>query len=203
MSRLTCSSFSCFFMCHRSTVRLTSSMAECWQSTWQGDQVGALSYLWAASWQNQQNDVHPAKTQISLGICPVWSESSLSAWRKLRSLATHWAHSEDADAQADLSLRWAHSHFVGFVMRWLICWPRQHTHKRNTSSSPAVLLDRFTDKSYFVRGKFSHAYCLAWKVNWQSAHTVYERSRVWVALRHSSTQFFCGIVYSIFLDISY
>ena len=27
--------------------------------------------------------VRPAKTQISLGIPPVWSESSLSAWRKL------------------------------------------------------------------------------------------------------------------------
>ena len=33
--------------------------------------------------------VRPMKTQISLGIGPVWSESSLSAWRKLRSLATH------------------------------------------------------------------------------------------------------------------
>ena len=33
--------------------------------------------------------VHPAKTQISLGICPVWSESSLSTWRKLGTLATH------------------------------------------------------------------------------------------------------------------
>ena len=41
--------------------------------------------------------VRPAKTQISLGICPVWSESLLSAWRKLGSLATHWAHSEDSD----------------------------------------------------------------------------------------------------------
>ena len=41
--------------------------------------------------------VRPAKTQISLGICPVWSESSLSAWRKLGSLATHLAHSEDSD----------------------------------------------------------------------------------------------------------
>ena len=30
-------------------------------------------------------------------ICPVWSESSLSAWRKFASLATHWAHSEDSD----------------------------------------------------------------------------------------------------------
>ena len=61
--------------------------------------------------------VRPAKTQISLGIRPVWSESSLSAWRKLGSLATHWAHSEDwsdwADAQADLTLRWEH---------FLFCW---------------------------------------------------------------------------------
>ena len=42
-------------------------------------------------------NVRPAKTQISLGIRPVWSESSLSAWRKLGSLATHWVHSEDSD----------------------------------------------------------------------------------------------------------
>ena len=41
--------------------------------------------------------VCPAKTQISLGIRPVWSESSLSAWRKLGSFATHWAQSEDSD----------------------------------------------------------------------------------------------------------
>ena len=36
--------------------------------------------------------VHPAKTQIRLGrlgIHPVWTESSLSAWRKLGPLATH------------------------------------------------------------------------------------------------------------------
>ena len=41
--------------------------------------------------------VHPAKTQINLGTRPVWSESSLSAWRNIGSLATHWAHSEDSD----------------------------------------------------------------------------------------------------------
>ena len=53
-----------------------------------------------------------------------FGQPSLSAWRKLGSLATHWAHREDGsdwvDAQADLSLRWAHSHFVGFVMRRLL-----------------------------------------------------------------------------------
>ena len=41
--------------------------------------------------------VRQAKPQISLGIRPVWSESSLSAWRKLGCWATHWAHSEDSD----------------------------------------------------------------------------------------------------------
>ena len=38
--------------------------------------------------------VRPAKTQTHLGIRPVWPESSLSAWRKLLSLATQWIHSE-------------------------------------------------------------------------------------------------------------
>ena len=37
--------------------------------------------------------VRPAKTQISLDIHPS-DQSSLPAWRKLGSLATHWAHSE-------------------------------------------------------------------------------------------------------------
>ena len=66
---------------------------------------------------NKMN-VRPAKTRISLGIRPVWSESSLSAWRKLGSLTIHWAHSEDSD-QTGLSLRWVHTHFVGFLMSWL------------------------------------------------------------------------------------
>ena len=41
--------------------------------------------------------VRLAKTQISLGIHPVWSESSLSVWRNLGSLAINWADSEDSD----------------------------------------------------------------------------------------------------------
>ena len=47
--------------------------------------------------KNNKVAVRPAKAQISLGIRPVWSESSLSAWRKLGSLATHWVHSEDSE----------------------------------------------------------------------------------------------------------
>ena len=47
-------------------------------------------------WRDKTNkmSVRPAKTQTSLGIRPVWPESSLSAWRNLGSLATHRVHSE-------------------------------------------------------------------------------------------------------------
>ena len=41
--------------------------------------------------------VRPAKTQISLRIRPVWSESSLSVWRSTEPFATHWAHSKNFD----------------------------------------------------------------------------------------------------------
>ena len=59
---------------------------------------------WTLTWwfepphdKTNKMTVCPGKTQISLGIRPVWSESSLSAWRKLGSLATQWAHREDSD----------------------------------------------------------------------------------------------------------
>ena len=79
--------------------------------------------------------VRPAKIQISLGIRTVWSESSLSAWRNLGSLATHWAHNEDSDQTARMP-GWsesslgahsfclfchvaAHNYFLGAVNLWL------------------------------------------------------------------------------------
>ena len=73
--------------------------------------------------KNTKNECHmikptkwhvcPAKTQISLGICPVWSESLLSAWKNIGPLTTYWVNSERlwsdwSDAQAYMSLRWAH-----------------------------------------------------------------------------------------------
>ena len=64
------------------------------------------------------------KTQISLGTCPIWSESSLTAWRKLGSLATHWAHTEDSDQTWRMSrLIWVFAggiyHCTCFVMHRL------------------------------------------------------------------------------------
>ena len=66
--------------------------------------------------------VCPAKTQISLGIRLVWSESLLcTEWVAKDSSFLHvgsedWSDWADAQAQAELSCRWVHSHFVDFVM---------------------------------------------------------------------------------------
>ena len=83
-------------------------------------------------------DVHPVKTQISLGIRPVWSVFAVrkkKAWvlsyplSAQRRLWWDWA-----DAQAELSLHSADSHFVDFDMRRFISqtwtdktmWIKQH-----------------------------------------------------------------------------
>ena len=59
--------------------------------------------------------LRPAKTQISLGIHPVWS---VFAVRTKKHSVLSYPLSTQADAQADQSLCWAgHTcHFVGFVM---------------------------------------------------------------------------------------
>ena len=62
-----------------------------------------------------------AKSDQSLR-CP--HEESLGPELPIKRKQRLW--SDWADAQADLSLRWAHSRFVGFFMSWLIC----HGHKR-------------------------------------------------------------------------
>ena len=79
------------------------------------------------TWQNQQNECAPSEDSDQPGHPPslirVFNvrmkkprvlSYSLSAQRRL------W--SDWADAQADLSLLWAHTHFVGFVMSRLTCY---------------------------------------------------------------------------------
>ena len=62
--------------------------------------------------------VHPGKTLISLGICPVWSESSLCTQWVAKELSFLHADREDwldwVDTQADLSLCWVHMPFCRF-----------------------------------------------------------------------------------------
>ena len=64
--------------------------------------------------------VRPAKTQISLGISPVWSESLLSTGRKLDSLATHSAHSEDSDKTGGCP-GWSESSLSAVILLVLSC----------------------------------------------------------------------------------
>ena len=87
---------------------------------------GYAEIIWAPTWPNHSNDCAPSEDSDQPGHPPnlirviavlmkkAWVLSyPLSGQRRL------W--SDLADTQADLSLRWAHSHFVGFVMSRPIC----------------------------------------------------------------------------------
>ena len=78
----------------------------------------------ATTWQNQQNDCAPSEDSDQPGHPPslisVFAVRMKKPWALSYPLnAQRRLWSDWADAQADLSLRWAHSHFVGFVMSWL------------------------------------------------------------------------------------
>ena len=82
---------------------------------------------WAATWQNQRNDCAPSEDSDQPGHPPslirVFAVRMKKAWvlsfplSAQRRLWSDWV-----DAQADLSLRWADTHFVGFVVRRLNCF---------------------------------------------------------------------------------
>ena len=81
---------------------------------------------WAASWQKQQNGFAPSEDSDQPGHLPslirVFAVRMKKAWTLTYPLSAQrrlW--SDWADAQADLSLSWAHSHIVGFVTRRLTC----------------------------------------------------------------------------------
>ena len=73
--------------------------------------------MWAATWQNQQNDYAPSEDS---SLCTSWVAKD-----------PRFLHvdSEDSDQtvwmprliQADPSLCWTHTHFVGFVISRLMC----------------------------------------------------------------------------------
>ena len=83
-----------------------------------------LDTIWAATWQNQQCVYSPSEDSNQPGHppslislrCP--HEETLGPSYPLSAQRRLW--SDWVDSQADLSLRWAHTHFVGFVVSWLI-----------------------------------------------------------------------------------
>ena len=82
-------------------------------------------YIWAATWQNQQSDCAPSEdsdqSEHPPSLIRVFAVRMKKAWVLSYPLSAQrrlWSDWEEG--QADLSLRWAHSHFVGFVMSQLI-----------------------------------------------------------------------------------
>ena len=93
----------------------------------------------AATWQNQQTECVPSEDSDEPGHPPslirVFAIRMRKPWviscplNAQRRLWSDWA-----DAQADLSLHWAHTHFVGFVMSRLTYDPCYHVASRQHSS---------------------------------------------------------------------
>ena len=79
--------------------------------------------------------MRPAKTQISLGIRPVWSESSLCAQWIAKDPSFLHADSEDSDQTG-----WMHSHFVGFVMTRLISFTNLQVYHNHQTANSSLLL---------------------------------------------------------------
>ena len=81
--------------------------------------------IWATTWQNQQNECAPSKDSDQPGHPPclirVFAAHMKKHWVLIYPMSAQWRLWSDwADAQVDLSLRWAHTHFVRFVMSRLI-----------------------------------------------------------------------------------
>ena len=94
--------------------------------------------------------VRPAKTQISLGIHPVWSESLLCAQWVAKDQRCHHADNEDwsawaSAAQADPSLRWMHRSF---------CWVCHETAHMSYVIRKAAFMVR--GEFFFLTAKFIH-----------------------------------------------
>ena len=81
----------------------------------QGFSMGFQSEgIWATAWQNQQNGICTQRRLRSAGASAQSDQSSLSAWRNLWSLATHWTHSEGSDQTGLIWVLSGHTSFYWF-----------------------------------------------------------------------------------------
>ena len=102
----------------------------------ENSQMGRKRSVWVATWQNQQCGCAPNDDSDQPGHPPslirVFAVRMKKDWVLYYSLSAQRRFWSDwADAEADLSLRWAHIHFVGFDISWLsltlhpwVCIPR-------------------------------------------------------------------------------
>ena len=120
--------------------------------------------------------VRPATTQISLGIRLVWSKSSLSAWRKLGSLATHLAQAKTLMHR----LIWVFAGRTAILL--VLSWDGSNIgtsdHRMNCKLSKKVLARLHCNKNVvvFFTSTIWNNYCLRrtcrsvelkWKFGWR------------------------------------
>ena len=92
----------------------------------------------ASKKKKKKKEKERKKTACALSEDSESDQFSLSAWRKLGSLPTHWAHIEDYDLTGRMPrLIWVFAgrkdHFVGLVMRRLIYFKRAFAFKLKCS----------------------------------------------------------------------
>ena len=94
-----------------------------------------------------ENDLCSQRRLRSAWASAQSDQSSLSAWRNIGPLTTYWVRSEDwlgwADAQADLSLRWAQRSFCCF------CRAAAHIPKLQTVHLP-LFRRKFSDRRFMI-----------------------------------------------------
>ena len=105
----------------------------------------------------------PSEDSDQPGHLPSLISLRLSTWRKLGSLATHWAHSEDSDQTGRMprliSVFSGRSHFVGFVnytsCLWAMSWEKGPNHWAMTGSSNTSACNHLVDPRMWILPKFS------------------------------------------------
>ena len=103
-----------------------------------------LLYLSRLTTKPTKWHVRPAKTQINLGIRPFWSESSLSTWGKLRSLAIITVQSE-ASAQTGGCRGWSESSLgAKVILLVLSCCVVCNVFKVNPSGKNSIQCQTYT-----------------------------------------------------------
>ena len=80
-------------------------------------------FIWATTWQNQQSECAPSQDSDLPRHPPSLIKSLRCALKGYLRTQTFFMQTarlwlDWVDAQADLSLHWAHTHLVGFVMSW-------------------------------------------------------------------------------------
>ena len=130
--------------------------------------------IWATSGQNQRNgmcDQWRLRSAISLGIHPVWSESSLCAQWVAKDPRCRHADSEDSDQTGQMPrLIWVFAgrtcHFVDFVMQRLIWSFRWRAVSPAILSwhalCPRVFFSPVLHGDHFAWGRGSWSMCFLW-----------------------------------------